>query len=59
MLNKVTLIGRLGAEPEVRPLPNGGTVTNIRLATSRQWKDKQTGENEKKLSGTVSPSLTA
>jgi single-strand DNA-binding protein len=44
MLNKVTLIGKLGAEPEVRQLPNGGTVTNIRLATSRQWKDKQTGE---------------
>ena len=44
MLNKVTLIGRLGAEPEVRSLPNGGTVTSIRLATSRQWKDKQTGD---------------
>lgn len=40
MLNKVTLIGRLVADPEVRFLPNGGQVTNIRLATSRKWKDK-------------------
>ncbi len=44
MLNKVTLIGRLGADPEVRYMPNGGAVTNIRLATTRRWKDKQTGE---------------
>lgn len=44
MLNKVTLIGRLGADPEVKQMPNGGTVTNIRLATTRQWKDKQSGE---------------
>jgi len=44
MLNKVMLIGRLGADPEVRYLPSGGAVTTIRLATSRRWKDKQTGE---------------
>ncbi len=44
MLNKVTLIGRLGADPEVRYMPNGGAVTNIRLATTRRWKDRQTGE---------------
>lgn len=44
MLNKVTLIGRLGADPEVRYIPNGGAVANIRLATSRRWKDKQTGD---------------
>lgn len=44
MLNKVTLIGRLGVDPEVRYTPSGSAVTNIRLATSRRWKDKQTGE---------------
>ena len=44
MLNKVTLIGRLGVDPEVRYMPSGGAVTNIRLATSRRWKDKQSGE---------------
>jgi single-strand DNA-binding protein len=44
MLNKVMLIGRLGADPEVRYMPSGGAVTTIRLATSRRWKDKQTGE---------------
>ncbi len=44
MLNKVTLIGRLGADPEVRYMPNGGAVTNIRMATTRRWKDRQSGE---------------
>lgn len=44
MLNKVTLIGNLGADPEVRYMPSGGAVTTIRLATSRRWKDKQSGE---------------
>lgn len=44
MLNKVTLIGRLGADPEVRHMPSGGAVANITLATSRRWKDKETGE---------------
>ena len=44
MLNKVTLIGRLGIDPEVRYMPSGSAVTNIRLATSRRWKDKQSGE---------------
>ena len=45
MLNKVMLIGRLGADPEIRYLPSGAAVTTIRLATSRRWKDKQTNEN--------------
>jgi single-strand DNA-binding protein len=44
MLNKVTLIGNLGADPEVRFMPSGGSVANISLATTRRWKDKQTGE---------------
>ena len=46
MLNKVMLIGRLGADPEVRYMPSGGAVTTIRLATSRRWKDKQTAERK-------------
>ena len=46
MLNKVMLIGRLGADPEVRYLPSGDAVTSIRLATSMRWKDKQTGERK-------------
>lgn len=44
MLNKVTLIGNLGADPEIRFMPSGGSVANISLATTRRWKDKQTGE---------------
>jgi single-strand DNA-binding protein len=44
MLNKVTLIGRLGVDPEVKYMPSGGAVTNIRLATTTRWKDKQSGE---------------
>ncbi|MFI3190479.1 single-stranded DNA-binding protein [Crenothrix sp. D3] len=46
MLNKVTLIGRLGADPEVRYMPSGGAVANISLATNFRWKDKQTGEKK-------------
>lgn len=46
MLNKVMLIGRLGADPEVRYMPSGGAVTTIRMATSRRWKDRQTGERK-------------
>jgi len=44
MLNKVTLIGRLGADPEVKYMPSGGAVTNVSLATTRRWKDRQSGE---------------
>jgi single-strand DNA-binding protein len=47
-LNKVTLIGNLGKDPEVRFMPNGGAVANITLATSEKWKDKQTGEQKEK-----------
>ncbi|MDD5579379.1 MAG: single-stranded DNA-binding protein [Methylobacter sp.] len=46
MLNKVTLIGNLGSDPEVRYLPSGAAVTSISLATTRRWKDKQTGEKK-------------
>lgn len=48
MLNKVMLIGNLGADPEVRYTPNGEAITNIRLATSTRWKDKQSGEQREK-----------
>ncbi|RLA35815.1 MAG: single-stranded DNA-binding protein [Gammaproteobacteria bacterium] len=44
-INKVILIGNLGADPEVRYTTSGGAVANLRLATSESWKDKQTGEN--------------
>lgn len=47
-INKVILIGNLGQDPEVRYMPSGGAVTNITLATSETWKDKQTGEPKEK-----------
>ena len=45
-LNKVMLIGHLGADPEIRYMPNGKAVVNLRLATSESWKDKQTGDKQ-------------
>ena len=47
-VNKVILIGNLGADPEVRNFQNGGKVCNIRIATSETWKDKNTGERREK-----------
>lgn len=44
MLNKVQIIGHLGADPESRSFQNGGEVVNMRIATSQKWKDKNTGE---------------
>ncbi len=44
-VNKAIIIGNLGVDPDVRYLPSGGQVTNIRVATSEQWRDKNTGEN--------------
>ena len=43
-INKVILIGNVGADPEVRYMPNGNAVTNLTLATSDSWKDKQSGQ---------------
>lgn len=43
-INKVILVGRLGNDPEVRYIPNGGAVANLQVATSESWRDKQTGE---------------
>lgn len=45
-VNKVILVGNLGADPEVRYLPSGGAVTNIRIATTENWKDKGSGEKQ-------------
>ena len=47
-INKVILVGNLGADPETRFLPSGGSVTNIRIATSESWKDKQTGQQQER-----------
>ncbi|MBY8333140.1 single-stranded DNA-binding protein [Qipengyuania sp. NZ-96] len=47
-LNKVMLIGNLGADPEVRSFQNGGKVANLRIATSESWKDKNTGERQER-----------
>ncbi|QCI20086.1 MAG: single-stranded DNA-binding protein [Buchnera aphidicola (Brevicoryne brassicae)] len=47
-VNKVILIGHLGQDPEVRYMPNGNAVVNMTLATSENWKDKNTGENKEK-----------
>ncbi len=47
-LNKVMIIGNLGADPEVRSFQNGGKVCNLRIATSESWKDRQSGERKEK-----------
>ena len=47
-LNKVLLIGRLGADPEVKQMVNGKSVARLSLATSQSWKDKNTGEKKEK-----------
>ena len=47
-VNKVILVGNLGADPETRFMPSGGSVTNVRLATSETWKDKQTGQQQER-----------
>ena len=47
-VNKVILVGNLGRDPETRYMPSGSAVTNLRVATSEQWKDKTTGENQER-----------
>lgn len=47
-VNKVILIGNLGADPEVRYMPSGGAVANVRLATTDSWKDRQSGEAQER-----------
>ena len=47
-VNKVILVGNLGADPETRYMPSGSAVTNIRIATSESWKDKTSGEQQER-----------
>lgn len=47
-INKVTIVGNLGADPDVRYSPSGSAVTKISVATSEQWKDKQSGEQQER-----------
>jgi len=47
-INKVILVGNVGQDPETRYMPNGNAVTNITLATSETWKDKNTGEQQER-----------
>lgn len=47
-INKVILVGNLGADPEVRYMPSGGAVTNLSLATSESWTDKNTGQRQER-----------
>ena len=47
-INKVILVGNLGQDPETRYMPSGNAVTNISIATSESWKDKQTGEQQER-----------
>ncbi|WP_022673309.1 single-stranded DNA-binding protein [Novosphingopyxis baekryungensis] len=47
-VNKVILLGNLGADPEVKTFQNGGRICNLRMATSENWKDRQTGERKER-----------
>ncbi|MDE2405988.1 MAG: single-stranded DNA-binding protein, partial [Sphingomonadales bacterium] len=47
-VNKVILIGNLGADPEVKSFQNGGKIANLRIATSESWKDRNTGEKKER-----------
>lgn len=47
-VNKVTLLGNVGADPEIRSMQSGARVANLRIATSETWKDKQTGEKKER-----------
>lgn len=48
MINKVTLIGNLGSDPELKYMPSGSAVANVSIATSETWKDKETGEKKER-----------
>ena len=47
-INKVILVGNLGADPDTRYMPSGSAVTNIRLATTKSWKDRDTGDQQER-----------
>lgn len=48
-VNKVILVGSLGADPEIKSFQNGGRIANVRLATNESWKDKQSGEKKSRV----------
>ena len=48
-INKVTIVGNLGQDPEVKYMPSGGAVTNVSVATSESWKDKTTGQPQERV----------
>lgn len=48
-VNKVTILGNLGRDPEVRTFQNGGKICNLRVATSETWRDKQSGERKDRV----------
>ena len=54
-VNKVILVGNLGADPETRYTASGSAVTNVRLATTDSWKDKQSGEQQERTLVTALP----
>ncbi len=47
-VNKVILVGNLGADPETRYMPNGNAVTNVRMATSQAWRDRESGQQNER-----------
>ena len=47
-VNKVIIVGNLGADPEIKSFQNGGRIANLRVATSESWKDKQSGERKER-----------
>ena len=47
-VNKVIIVGNLGQDPEIRYMPSGGAVANLRIATSDTWKDKASGEAQER-----------
>ena len=53
-VNKVILLGNLGADPEVRYMTNGEAMANIRMATTETWRDKATGDKKMRQNGIVS-----
>lgn len=48
-INQVTLVGRLGADPEIKTFSNGGKIANLRVATSDTWRDKTSGEKKERV----------
>jgi len=58
-INKVILVGNLGAKPEVKYASNGNAISNLSVATSESWTDKSTVRSKKELSGIVSVYLAS